>query len=661
VSRKQIAIILAAVILLFGIKVSSARAADWFVRPWDTTGAATYGAGNGTNYNNAWAGLNNIQWGEVGVRAGDTLWICGVHGDRPGAPYSYESLYSATSLAVGASGTSENPITIRGDCLTSNQDYENGTVYRTSRRYGTGWIDTGTNGVYTHDSYSAVGQMYEDRQQMHRTQMTCSDQPTSEELFSFSLGDWCYVKATNKIYLKPLSGIPDPNNHVYLNVYGMGSIWIENHDYVIVKNLKEIGGSMYVYNSKYITADHIELSDAYYGVQIHAGSHNFTLKNSKLDMVGNGVYFIYGQGDSNNGLIEHNSITNVDNLGQAAGAPDAHGVGIQGGINNVVRYNYFNNVSTAVTGYLGKGWPEMSLEMYGNYAENIWRWPTTTAYADGNSPNSGHGCAFDYHGPSTGNVNILIHNNIAKNVENAGVRAAGANAKIYNNIIIHANIGIYVNNASVPAREIAVKNNIVFNPYDYGRGLPTVFAYLYSDMTASISPPIFDVDHNLYYSSVGTSNKFYFSRAQGYAVPTISYAEWRSKLNSMEGNSFIAVNPQFTNPSGSFSQPTDFKIAAGSPAIDAGANVGLTADFEGTAVPQGSAPDIGAFEYKAAAPTYSSADINQDNSIDSLDLYILKTDFLKLTANLTNPRSDINADGQCTARDLGILMSEWKN
>jgi hypothetical protein len=57
---------------------------------------------------------------------------------------------------------------------------------------------------------------------------------------------------------------------------------------------------------------------------------------------------------------------------------------------------------------------------------------------------------------------------------------------------------------------------------------------------------------------------------------------------------------------------------------------------------------------------YFDADLNQDSKIDSTDLDILKTDFLKLTANLSNPRSDINADGNVNVVDLGILMSEWK-
>jgi parallel beta-helix repeat protein len=53
-------------------------------------------------------------------------------------------------------------------------------------------------------------------------------------------------------------------------------------------------------------------------------------------------------------------------------------------------------------------------------------------------------------------------------------------------------------------------------------------------------------------------------------------------------------------------------------------------------------------------------DLNSDSHVNKLDLDILKVDFLKITASLTNPISDIDGDGQATIKDVGILMSGWK-
>jgi hypothetical protein len=56
----------------------------------------------------------------------------------------------------------------------------------------------------------------------------------------------------------------------------------------------------------------------------------------------------------------------------------------------------------------------------------------------------------------------------------------------------------------------------------------------------------------------------------------------------------------------------------------------------------------------------AKSDLNSDSKIDLSDFNILKTDFLKTTASLTNFKSDIDGDGQATIKDAGILMSGWK-
>jgi hypothetical protein len=59
----------------------------------------------------------------------------------------------------------------------------------------------------------------------------------------------------------------------------------------------------------------------------------------------------------------------------------------------------------------------------------------------------------------------------------------------------------------------------------------------------------------------------------------------------------FATAPGLVNAAGH-----DFHLLSSSPCINTGVNVGLTQDYGGNTVPQGAAPDIGAYEYVGAAP-----------------------------------------------------------
>ncbi len=61
----------------------------------------------------------------------------------------------------------------------------------------------------------------------------------------------------------------------------------------------------------------------------------------------------------------------------------------------------------------------------------------------------------------------------------------------------------------------------------------------------------------------------------------------------------IAADPLWVHPGevGDAIDDEDFHLLPGSPCINAGTNVGLTTDCAGTTVPQGSAPDMGAYEF----------------------------------------------------------------
>jgi len=54
----------------------------------------------------------------------------------------------------------------------------------------------------------------------------------------------------------------------------------------------------------------------------------------------------------------------------------------------------------------------------------------------------------------------------------------------------------------------------------------------------------------------------------------------------------------------------DFRIPTNSPCKDAGTDVSLTKDYLGITIPQGPAPDIGAYEYSSPVKLKAGAKIN---------------------------------------------------
>lgn len=68
--------------------------------------------------------------------------------------------------------------------------------------------------------------------------------------------------------------------------------------------------------------------------------------------------------------------------------------------------------------------------------------------------------------------------------------------------------------------------------------------------------------------------------------------------NSLGGAGEKTGDPQFVNAGAK-----DFRLKAGSTAIDAGANLGYTSDYDNKTIPAGGAPDMGAFEYGATGGT----------------------------------------------------------
>ena len=114
--------------------------------------------------------------------------------------------------------------------------------------------------------------------------------------------------------------------------------------------------------------------------------------------------------------------------------------------------------------------------------------------------------------------------------------------------------------------------------------------------------------------------------------------------------------------------PNLFKLPNGSNAINAGAQVGVTNDFEGKA--RDNYPDVGAFEYggSVVVPTATAvvvptitpipflpSDLNRDGNVNHLDYQIFVGDFGKTTQTL----SDINSNGVVDIFDYNIMVYEY--
>jgi hypothetical protein len=127
----------------------------------------------------------------------------------------------------------------------------------------------------------------------------------------------------------------------------------------------------------------------------------------------------------------------------------------------------------------------------------------------------------------------------------------------------------------------------------------------YNDTTKTDGSGNVVIDHNLFYDAAGynSSNKY--------------------------GTNNIRANPLLVNPA------TDFSLAAGSPAIDAGiATDAPGEDYLGIVRPQGTSYDIGAYEYESGV-------INQSPILDLIgDQSINTAQLLTFTVSASDPEGD---------------------
>lgn len=194
---------------------------------------------------------------------------------------------------------------------------------------------------------------------------------------------------------------------------------------------------------------------------------------------------------------------------------------------------------------------------------------------------------------STGSDNTEVYMNTIYHCS-AGVNVVGSvGVKVNNNTITGADnrsrpgfngYAIYIfpdlTDPLVNSSITQLENNIIIN--NLWTGLPLRQIFSENDIRCSISGS----DYNIIWSATGNSGDQIEVAGVGY-----TFAEWQA--TGQDAHS-LNVNPLLVN------EGVDFNLQSGSPAINAGTNLGFTRDKAGH--PVSNPPDIGCLEYTAAIP-----------------------------------------------------------
>ena len=162
------------------------------------------------------------------------------------------------------------------------------------------------------------------------------------------------------------------------------------------------------------------------------------------------------------------------------------------------------------------------------------------------------------------------------------------NVEVYNNTIVHTNTASIIDIYS-GSQNLFFKNNIIIS---LQTSKPDIYVRYLQYMTPNNTNTNFD--YNIWWRPDGYSRLWHDPVNGAY-----DFSTWRSSYN--QGSSSLMIDPMLKDPS-----KLDFHLQSISQAINSAIDVGLSTDFEGTIIPQSNAPDIGAYEYKGAAPLQAS-------------------------------------------------------
>jgi len=306
-------------------------------------------------------------------------------------------------------------------------------------------------------------------------------------------------------------------------------------------------------NGSWIVVKDLLLRDANeFGVRIGENATNNVVRDCEMTNVGIGVG-IYGQRN----LVTANYFHDLKMVVNTQGGDDDYGayaIGIYNS-NNEVSYNRAERCKAPSYDYgADGGFVEFYNNVSGANIHHNW------AQDNNGFIEVGGGSATD----TVVAYNVAVNNGSLAVMHISGnFQATVSNFRFENNTIVETAVGSNTYDildfiGTPPANAVTVRNNIFY----------------VNQFQVVSNTPSFAHDHNLYY-----------------------FMQSHTQLGAPLGPGEKIADPLFVNLAGG-----DYHLRAGSPAIDAGVDLGYRQDCAGQPVPQGSAPDLGAYEYSSSAP-----------------------------------------------------------
>jgi hypothetical protein len=389
---------------------------------------------------------------------------------------------------------------------------------------------------------------------------------------SLSVGEWDHNAGNDRLYIRA-SGDDDPAGYAIEWSGEKSSISDNNQSYLVFDDITAYvpwngvdEGMGFQLNAAHNTIQNCTVSgdkdESTEGIEILAADS---------DLLGNNIsgcqYGIYcNTAAAITGLWDDNTIHTLDK----GSADDSDGIKLTGGadcdglvvsnndisgfqedgidafnvLNVVIESNYIHDNDTAYT--VSEG-----IKLGANSSGVIIRYnKIKDVYRTGAGGEAGITCA--------GDDNEIYYNLIIGTGDGIRIFDGSTGCKVYNNVISGANNdGVHITDASV---EATIQNNICDGAGD-------------------------DFEINTAGGTITGGNNCLENDA--------AVVETAGTYNG--SNDLGSTDPLYTNPGSA-----DFTLQSGSPCIEAGVDVGLTQDYAGDAVPQGSVPDIGAYEWVGA-------------------------------------------------------------